>query len=234
MDKTVLLVDDDQKLTDLLTEYLRGNGFTVLVLGDGIEVMETIQQAGPDMMILDIMLPGADGLDILKEIRKTFTLPVIMLTAKGEETDRIIGLELGADDYLSKPFNPRELLARIKAVLRRSSAVNGDVDARDEKIQIRSGDLLLDQSRRIFWVGKEKLDLSSTEFELLKALMSRPDTVLNRDRLISMTRGKDHMVLDRSIDVHISNLRAKLAPYPASRDRIKTVWGEGYLFVGEK
>lgn len=233
MDETVLLVDDDKKLVDLLTEYLEGNGFDVVSLRDGSAIIETIDRAGPDLAILDIMLPGSDGLDLLRMIRKRYDLPVIMLTAKGEETDRIVGLELGADDYLPKPFNPRELLARMKAVLRRAVATNRTGETGTGRTLIRAGGMVLDISRRILLVGDAKVDLSSTEFEILKALMSKPDIVLTRDMLMNMARGRDHMAFDRSVDVHISKLRSKLAAYPEGKDRIRTVWGEGYVFVGE-
>lgn len=237
MDKTILLVDDDKKLTGLLKEYLEGNGFEVFIAGDGSKIIQKLESISPDMVILDIMMPGPDGLDVLKEIRKVFDLPVIMLTARREETDRIVGLELGADDYLPKPFNPRELLARMKAVLRRFPAggvnpsdgqmKNGENDA----MMITSGGITLDGAKRVLCMGEEKVDLSAVEFDLLKVLMSRPDTVLTRDQLMSLARGKDYMAFDRSIDVHISKLRTKLAKHPSGKDRIKTVWGTGYMFL---
>ncbi|MDM8515024.1 response regulator [Desulfobacterales bacterium HSG16] len=238
MDKTVLLVDDDKKLTSLLKEYLEGNGFEVFIAGDGSEIIQKLENISPDMVILDIMMPGPDGLDVLKEIRRIFDLPVIMLTARRDETDRIVGLELGADDYLPKPFNPRELLARMKAVLRRVPAdgvmkpSGGQVkNGENDGMMITLGGITLDGAKRVLCMGKENVDLSAVEFDLLKVLMSRPDTILTRDQLMNLARGKDYMAFDRSIDVHISKLRTKLAKHPSGKDRIKTVWGTGYMFL---
>jgi two-component system phosphate regulon response regulator OmpR len=231
MDKSVLLVDDDEKLCKLLREYLEDYGFRVLTLGDGTSVIKTIREKSPDIIILDIMLPGKDGLDVLKEIRTEFAMPVIMLTAKGEDADRIVGLELGADDYLPKPFNPRELLARMKAVLRRMSSRNAGETAQDEKLIIEAGGLVLNKTKRTLLVEEQELELSSTEYKLLEVLMERPNTVLSRDELMNHTRGRDFMAFDRSIDVHISKLRAKLKSYPRFRNSIKTVWGTGYMFI---
>lgn len=231
MDKTVLLVDDDEKLRTLLIEYLEGNGFTVRPLPDGRDVIDTIEKQGPDIVILDIMLPDTDGLDVLREVRKRFDLPVIMLTARGEETDRIVGLELGADDYLPKPFNPRELVARMRAVLRRIPEDTGTEPYGTGSREIRAGKMVLDRARRMLRIDEEDIPLSAAEFDLMDVLMSRPDTVLTRDQLMNQARGRDYMAFDRSIDVHISKLRAKLAVHPDSKDRIKTVWGSGYMFL---
>jgi two-component system phosphate regulon response regulator OmpR len=231
MDKSVLLVDDDEKLCKLLREYLEDYGFQVLTLGDGTSVVKTIREKSPDIIILDIMLPGKNGLDVLKEIRTEFSMPVIMLTAKGEDADRIVGLELGADDYLPKPFNPRELLARMKAVLRRMSSRDTGETAQDEKLIIEAGGLVLNKAKRTLLVEEQELELSSTEYKLLEVLMDRPNTVLSRDELMNLARGRDFMAFDRSIDVHISKLRAKLKSYPRFRNSIKTVWGTGYMFV---
>ena len=231
MDKSILLVDDDEKLCKLLREYLEDYGFQVLTLGDGTAVVKTIRAESPDIIILDIMLPGEDGLDVLKEIRKEFSMPVIMLTAKGEDADRIVGLELGADDYLPKPFNPRELLARMKAVLRRMSSRGTGETAHDENLLIEAGGLVLNKAKRTLLVEEQEVELSSTEYKLLEVLMERPNTVLSRDELMNQARGRDFMAFDRSIDVHISKLRTKLKKYPRFRNSIKTVWGTGYMFV---
>ena len=161
-------------------------------------------------------------------------IPVIMLTARGEDTDRIIGLELGADDYLPKPFNPRELLARIRAVLRRSIAPEGGEPDRGKDHLIEAGGLVLDKAKRTVKMGPEEMALSSTEFEILKVLMEHPNRTLSRDQLMSMARGRDFMAFDRSIDVHISKLRAKVESNPRSPERIKTVWGAGYILVDAK
>ena len=231
MDKSVLLVDDDEKLCKLLREYLEDYGFQVITLGDGSAVVKTIRAESPDIIILDIMLPGQDGLDVLKEIRKEFSMPVIMLTAKGEDADRIVGLELGADDYLPKPFNPRELLARMKAVLRRMSSRGTGEIAQDENLMIEAGGLVLNKAKRTLLVEEQEVELSSTEYKLLEVLMERPNTVMSRDELMNRARGRDFMAFDRSIDVHISKLRTKLKAFPRFRNSIKTVWGTGYMFV---
>jgi len=231
MVKKSLVVDDDSKLQDLLRTYLEGYGFAVRSLPDGLKIMETIDQERPDIIILDIMMPGKDGLEVLREIRTRHDIPVIMLTARGEDMDRIVGLELGADDYLAKPFNPRELLARMKAVLRRAEA---DADAQktlDGKNSLCAGALELDLLQLVLKFEGRQIELSTAEFRLLMAMMERPNTVLSRDTLMNLARGRDFMAFDRSIDVHISRLRAKLETLTGSRDWIKTHWGSGYMFV---
>ena len=231
MTKKVLLVDDDEKLRKLLREYLEGYGFNILTLADGSAVLETIRSKSPDMVILDIMLPKRNGLDVLKDIRMEFTVPVIMLTAKGDDSDRIVGLELGADDYLPKPFNPRELLARIKAVLRRLPGRDKSRAGRDEDIFIEAGGLILSRAKLTLLIEDKEVELSSTEFKLLEILMEHPNKVMSRDQLMDLARGRDFMAFDRSIDVHISKLRAKIETDPRSPRRIKTIWGTGYMFV---
>lgn len=228
-----MIVDDDQKLRGLLTEYLMEFGFQVSTLPDGREILSAIKTGNPDILILDIMLPHKDGFEILSEIRTAFSVPVIMLTARGEDADRIVGLELGADDYLPKPFNPRELLARIRAVLRRSVASKGEADLHEGSL-IEAGGLVLDTARRTVKVGDEEVALSSTEYDILKVLMEHPNRTLSRDQLMSMARGRDFMAFDRSIDVHVSKLRAKVESDPRDPKRIKTVWGTGYIFVDTK
>ena len=231
MEKKVLLVDDDEKLLKLVKEYLEGYGLQVLTLPDGSAVMETIAAKSPDMVILDIMLPGKDGLDVLKKVRTEYSVPVIMLTAKGEDADRIVGLELGADDYLPKPFNPRELLARVRAVLRRPPHLD-EMEAREDKTKlIKVGDMILNMATQTLMVENKEVELSSTEYKVLEALMKHPNVVMTRDQLMTLARGRDFMAFDRSIDVHISKLRAKLKPFPKYEKSIKTVWGTGYMFV---
>jgi two-component system phosphate regulon response regulator OmpR len=231
MGNKVLIIDDDEKLQRLLREYLGGNGFPVRTLSDGSEVLPTIRSESPDIIILDIMLPGKDGLEVLKDIRRDHSIPVIMLTAKGEDTDRIVGLELGADDYLPKPFNPRELLARMKAILRRAVSPHPGKASSEGDLLIKAGGLILNQARQTVATEAGELELSSTEYRILKVLMKHPNTVLSRDQLMTLAQGRDFMAFDRSIDVHISKLRAKLEPDPRSPKRIKTVWGSGYMFV---
>jgi two-component system phosphate regulon response regulator OmpR len=229
MEKKVLLVDDDEKLLKLVKEYLEGYGFRVVTLPDGSAVMKTIAAKSPDIVILDIMLPGKDGLAVLKEVRTEHAVPVIMLTAKGEDADRIVGLELGADDYLPKPFNPRELLARVRAVLRRPSRLE-DAETQEDKL-IRVGGMSLNTAKQALLVEGKELELSSTEYKVLEVLMKHPNVVMTRDQLMTLARGRDFMAFDRSIDVHISKLRAKLKPFPKYEKSIKTVWGTGYMFV---
>ena len=231
MGNKVLIIDDDEKLRKLLKEYLEGNGFKVLTLADGSDVKKILQKESPEMVILDIMLPGKDGLEVLKEIRMDDTLPVIMLTAKGDQTDRIVGLELGADDYLPKPFNPRELLARMKAVLRRAVPENRDKVRKKEDTLLKAGGVTLNKAKQTLLIEDKELELSSTEYKILEALMRHPNVVFSRDQLMNLARGRDFMAFDRSIDVHISKLRAKLEPDPRSPIRIKTIWGAGYMFM---
>ena len=231
MGNKVLIIDDDEKLRKLLKEYLEGNGFKVLTLADGFDVKKTLQKESPEMVILDIMLPGKDGLEVLKEIRLDDTLPVIMLTAKGDQTDRIVGLELGADDYLPKPFNPRELLARMRAVLRRTVPEDREKVRRKEDTLLKAGGVTLNKAKQTLLIEGKELELSSTEYKILEVLMRHPNVVFSRDQLMNLARGRDFMAFDRSIDVHISKLRAKLEPDPHSPIRIKTVWGTGYMFM---
>ncbi|HAS90069.1 MAG TPA: two-component system response regulator OmpR [Desulfovibrio sp.] len=227
----VLIVDDDAKLRELLTQYLEGYGYVVSTLPSGEGLIEEVKNSSPAIVILDIMMPGKDGLEVLRDLRPHSNVPVIMLTAKGEDTDRIVGLELGADDYISKPFNPRELLARIKAVLRR--AQEPDRAATQNSGQLKVTGVILHLAHQKLEIEGESVELSSTEFKLLKALMEKPGQPLTRDDLMTSVWGKDFNAFDRSIDVHISKLRALLKPYPDHEGRIKTVWGTGYMFVGE-
>jgi len=231
MGKRVLLVDDDEKLRRLLKEYLEGYQFQVLTLGDGEAVLNSIRKESPEIVVLDIMLPKKDGLEVLKGIREVSRVPVIMLTAKGEEADRVVGLELGADDYLPKPFSPRELLARIKAVLRRLEPGMKPAGDESERLRVEAGNLVLDKARQTLLMEGKEVALSSTEYRVLKVLMENPNRVLSRDQIMTLAQGKDFMAFDRSIDVHISKLRAKLESDSRSPKRIKTIWGSGYMFV---
>jgi len=227
MPQTVLIVDDDAKLVDLLTEYFGENEFLTHAVTLGADVLDAIRDNQPDIVILDIMLPDTNGLEVLKQIRAKHTIPVIMLTAKGDDTDRIVGLELGADDYLPKPFNPRELLARIRAILRRQ---NNTVSGSDTVV-IRAGDLELNRSTRTLTSDGENVPLSTTEFNILDVLMKHPNTVLSREQITNMAQGRNFMADERSVDIHVSKLRGKIEKNPSSPLRIKTIWGTGYMFI---
>lgn len=230
MDKRILVIDDDLKLIELLSEYLGNNQFVVFHREDGLEALDAVEQTRPDIVILDYMLPGKDGLEVLREIRSRHDMPVIMLTARGDDTDKIVGLELGADDYLAKPFNPRELLARIKAVLRRARASAPDPSRNDSPI-LKTGALCLNRLSRTVELDGKSLKLSVTEFKILEVLMKHPNRILSRDQIMTMAQGRDFMAFDRSIDVHISKLRLKIEKDPLTPKRIQTVWGSGYLFA---
>jgi two-component system, OmpR family, phosphate regulon response regulator OmpR len=231
MENRILIIDDDRKLCSLLVEYLKENGFYASCVHDGLDAGNAISRADADMVILDVMLPGKDGLEVLREIRKDHALPVIMLTAKGEDTDRIVGLELGADDYLAKPFNPRELLARVKAVLRRSSAREDADKVNHKNLTIHAGGIILNKAKQSVTVNEREIELSTTEYQILEVLMKNSNTVLSRDQLMTLARGRDFAAFDRTIDVHVSKLRAKIEPDPGSPKRIKTIWGTGYMFI---
>jgi two-component system, OmpR family, response regulator len=226
----VLIVDDDGQIRQLLAGFLKENGLDVALARDGVEMRAALGQQAIDLVVLDLMLPGTGGLDLCRELRRTSSLPVIMLTAKGDETDRIVGLEVGADDYLAKPFNPRELLARIKAVLRRS---RGDAGASTPS---RNGYAFdgwrLDLLRRELINPEGALvELSGAEFDLLIAFMESPNRVLSRDWLLETARNRTSDVFDRSVDVLISRLRRKIEQGSDGAEVIKTVRGAGYLFM---
>ena len=219
----VLVVDDDLELCELLTEYLGGEGFAVDAVHDGAVGAERALAGGHDLVVLDVMLPGLNGLDVLRRIRESSSVPVVMLTARGEEVDRIVGLEIGADDYLPKPFNPRELAARMRAVLRRTGA--GPDDRTEERLEV--ADLRLDSARRSAWRADDEVELTGIEFELLAVLVRSAGKVVSRDELSRSALGRRASPFDRSLDVHVSNLRRKLGSLPHGGDRIKTVRGVG-------
>ena len=227
----VLIIDDDEKLQKLLGEYLKDHGFETLSLLDGSGVQSVLAKDSPDLVILDIMLPGKDGLEVLKDIRKEHGLPVIMLTARGDDTDRIVGLELGADDYLPKPFNPRELLARMKAVLRRTVGEEGRAEEKTPNQVVTAAGVSLNTAKQTVFAEGREMELSTAEFRILEVLMKHPNTVMSRDQLMTLARGRDFTAFDRSIDVHISKLRSKVEADPAHPKRIKTMWGSGYMLV---
>jgi DNA-binding response OmpR family regulator len=223
---TVLLVDDDPRLAALLREFLEARSFSVLVAGDGSAGLVRLRSESPDIVILDVMLPGKDGFGICKEIRSFSNVPIIMLTARGDETDRIVGLELGADDYLPKPFSPHELLARMRAVLRRGSLPTGDEPA------IVAAGIRLDPARREVEVDGAAVVLTTTEFDILRVLLASAGRVVPRERLMELARGPDFASFERSVDVHVSHLRRKIGDDPRAPTRLKTVRGIGYMLVG--
>jgi two-component system OmpR family response regulator len=230
MEPHVLIVDDDREIRDLLSRFLRGHGFRVDVAADGRQMIKALADGRFDLVVLDVMLPGEDGLSLCRRLRAEGRLPVIMLTALGEETDRIVGLELGADDYLAKPFNPRELLARIRAVLRRAEP--GAQPIPDEAAALTFLGWRLDLARRaLFDPDGALVALTAGEYALLLALAERPNRVLSREQLLDLTRGRDAQPFDRSVDVQLSRLRRKIEPDPKNPALIKTVRGGGYLFA---
>ena len=222
----ILLVEDDLALQQLTKDYLEHNGMTVDVLSDGSEVMAFLEKSMPDLMILDVMLPGKDGFSVCREVRDRFQLPILMLTAKGEDFDQVIGLELGADDYVIKPAEPRVLLARVSALLRR-----GATDKANE--ELRFGSLSIDKNSRIVKLQGDEVSLTSHEFELLWLLSSSAGEVLSRDFVHEKMIGREYDGLDRTVDVRVSRLRKKLGDNSDKPYRIKTVWGQGYLFVSD-
>ncbi|MBP8285924.1 MAG: response regulator [Rhodoferax sp.] len=224
----ILVVDDDPDLLELLRSYLGSNGFSVAVAADGVAMRAELAARAPDAIVLDLMLPGEDGLSLTRSLRVSSQVPILMLSARGEELDRVIGLEVGADDYLAKPFGPRELLARLRALLRRGQVAPSTPLA--EPTLPRFGPYQLDTlGHRLFKDGVE-LSLTSAEYDLLAALVAHPNRVLSRDTLVDMLRGYDRDPFDRSIDNRVTRLRRKIEADPAAPTYIRTVRGEGYLF----
>ena len=223
MANTILVVDDERNIVQLARLYLDKEGFQVEAAYDGAQALEKAKSVKPDLIILDIMMPEMDGLDVCKELRKTSNVPIIILTARGDDIDRVVGLELGADDYVTKPFNPRELVARVKAVLRRSRL--------EEPVQpvLEVDGLRLDTARREVTVEGNAVALRAKEFDLLTAFMKHSGIVLDRERLLQMVWGSDYYGDTRTIDVHVAWLREKLSD--AKHAKIETVWGVGYKLV---
>lgn len=225
----LLIVDDDREICLLLTKFLIRHGYRVTSATDGPTMMKSLEAARIDLVVLDLMLPGEDGLSLCRRLRVASTLPIIMLTAVGEETDRIIGLEMGADDYLAKPFNPRELLARIKAVLRRAGPGRSAV-APTARVLVFDGWRLDTARRQLFTPDDMLLPLRAGEYELLLAFLDHPQRVLSRDQLLDLARGRNASPFDRSVDVQVSRLRRKIEPNPSEPTLIQTVRGGGYIF----
>ena len=221
--KHILVVEDEVKIARIVKDYLENSGYQVTIISHGNDVLPQVQKTMPDLMILDIMLPGKDGMEICREIRKTSNVPIIMLTAKVEEIDRLIGLEIGADDYICKPFSPREVVARVKAVLRR---------AMPEPVseQLMVGPIILNQLTRHVSINSNELQLTNSEFELLAVFMGQPERVFSRNDLIAMVQGYDFEGYDRTIDSHIKNLRKKIAEHVPGKQVIRTIYGVGYSF----
>jgi DNA-binding response OmpR family regulator len=227
MKKTILIIDDDEKLNRLLKDYLGNYGFSVQSAVNPEDGMKKIKTLLPQLIILDVMLPGMNGFEVCKLIRRSHSIPILMLTARGEVTDRIVGLELGADDYLAKPFEPRELVARIQSILRRT-----DHSAMTPKR--RFGPLLIDFQKRTVLLNNEPIDLTTMEFQALSLLANNAGVVMSRDQIMDALRGIEYEAFDRSIDVVMSRLRSKLLDDPKSPLFIKTVWGTGYVFIAEE
>jgi two-component system phosphate regulon response regulator OmpR len=229
--KKILVVDDDVRLRELLQRYLTEQGFNVKVVADSKEMDDALATETIDLMVLDLMLPGEDGLSICRRIRGSGTmLPIVMLTARGDDVDRIIGLEMGADDYLPKPFNPRELLARINAVLRRHERLQPSAPAITSD-NITIVEFVFNTSTRSLSRGVASIPITSGEFALLKVLVDHPRQPLSRDRLMQLARGRELDVFDRSIDVQVSRLRKLIEPDPAHPRYLQTMWGFGYVFI---
>jgi two-component system response regulator CpxR len=221
----VLIADDDAAFTKLLAEYLVGHGFEVSAVHDGLAAIRAVGERRFDVLVLDVMMPRADGFRVLRDLRPASRIPILMLTARGEDVDRIVGLEMGADDYLAKPCNPRELAARLKAILRRSTPESGAA------IELRSGDLELSPAARSARVGGRVLDLTGAEFDVLQVLVAEAGKLVSKDNLSRRALNRPLGIYDRSVDMHVSRLRAKLGAAASGVERIKTVRNRGYLFV---
>ncbi len=222
----VLVVDDDPALRSLLCDYLTDVGFDVDLAADGRQMRDALSRARPDVIVMDLMLPGSDGLTLTRELRTSSSVPILMLSARGEEVDRIVGLEIGADDYLAKPFSPRELLARLRALLRRAHAP--PPAAVDELPTF--GPYRVDVAARRLLRGRDDVGLSTAEFDLLRVFVERPNRVLSRDTLLDLLKGYERDPFDRTVDIRVGRLRRKIEPDAASPVFIRTVRGEGYLF----
>ncbi len=225
----ILIVDDDAEIRTLLTRYLDKNGLRATAVGDGKAMWRALADGAHDLIVLDLMLPGDDGLTLCRQLRAKSEIPVLMLTARGDETDRIIGLEMGADDYLPKPFNPRELLARIKVILRRTRSLPPNLQPADDTRLHFAGWVLDTAARRLVSPDGAEAPISGVEYKLLHVFVTHPNRVLSRDQLLDLSQGREADPLDRSIDVQVSRLRQRLGDDPRSPALIKTVRGEGYV-----
>ena len=236
----ILLVDDDPDVREMLTEYLSLHGFEVFAADGGAAMRELLSRQVPDVVLLDLRLPGEDGLTLARYLREHYPVGIVMVTAAGEVVDRVVGLEMGADDYIAKPFEPRELLARVKSLIRRlATAAEGQPGRAGADAGSHGGDHLIDvgafrldvRSHRLFGPGGDEVPITSTEFDLLRVFAERPNQVLSRDQLLTLTRNREWEPFDRSIDIRIARLRRKIEPDPERPQRIRTVRGTGYMFV---
>jgi DNA-binding response OmpR family regulator len=223
--QTILVVDDEARIVQLVRDYLERAGFDVVTARDGETALQVARLQRPDLIILDLMLPGVDGLDVCRRLRQESGVPIIMLTARVEEADRVVGLELGADDYVTKPFSPRELVARVRATLRRASGQIGPTTV------LRAGEIELDTAALTAIAAGQPVDLTSTEFQLLATLMRQPGRVFSREQLLEAIHGVAFDGIDRSVDSHIKNIRRKIEADPRDPAYIQTVYGVGYRFV---
>jgi two-component system alkaline phosphatase synthesis response regulator PhoP len=222
---TVLVVEDEIEIARVVRDYLRNAGFEVIVVGDGGSAVASVRSAKPDLLVLDLGLPGRDGLDVAREIRRWSDTPIVMLTARGDETDRVVGLELGADDYVVKPFSPKELVARIRAVLRRTRAAERGAEV------LRAADVEIDTGKMRVTVAGRTVELTPTEFQLLSTLAAEPGRVFTRGQLLDAVHGVAIESYERAIDAHVKNIRRKIEPEPASPRYLLTVHGVGYRFA---
>jgi two-component system alkaline phosphatase synthesis response regulator PhoP len=223
--KHILVVDDEPRIAEIARDYLERAGYSVTTAGNGVDALAIARSRRPDLIVLDLGLPYIDGLDVTRALRKQSNLPIIMLTARVDEADKLVGLELGADDYLTKPFSPRELVARVRAVFRR-------IDVAPERSDfIRAGDVTLDRPRMRTTVGNRRVELTPTEFELLATLARQPGRVFTRAQLLDAVRGLETESFERAIDAHVKNVRRKLEPEPRNPRYVLTVYGVGYRFV---
>ena len=227
----ILVVDDEVDIVDFIDDYLTGEGYEVIKAYDGVEALDKMRQNLPDLVVLDIMLPGLDGFEVCKQIRTESTVPILMVTAKDSDVDKIVGLEIGADDYILKPFNPRELVARVKAILRRT--YRQDYQPHSQTVTIKYKDLSIDTERRRATIGNRMLKLTMKEFDLLLFLVRNPGHVYSRDHLLDFVWGQDSFVGARTVDVHIRRLREQIETDASQPQYIKTVWGVGYKFTDE-
>ena len=227
--KTILVVDDEPKIVQFARDYLEHAGFSVLTAFNGKTALAVARSAKPDLVVLDLGLPDMDGLDVTRSLRKDGDVPIIMLTARGEETDKLVGLELGADDYMTKPFSPKELVARVRAVLRRSEATAANAQAE----VIRAADLTLDVPRLRLTLGERIIELTPTEFQLLATLASQPGRIFTRAQLLDAIHGVAFESYERAIDAHIKNIRRKIEPNPRQPRYILMVYGVGYKFADQ-